>query len=215
VLRLYSYFRSTSSWRVRIALNFKGLKYSIVPVHLTRDGGEQNRPEFQSVSPQGMVPVLEIEEGGTNHRLTQSMAILEYLEESHPDPALLPKDLFQRARSRQLAEIVNSSIQPLQNLSVLNKVASDLGGERESWARDFISRGLSAFERLARESAGRYAAGDQPTFADVFLVPQLFGARRFHVDLAAYPTCLAIEAACAKLEAFDAARPERQPDAET
>ena len=213
-MKLYSYFRSSSSWRVRIALNFKGLKYSYVPVHLTRDGGQQHRPEFLAINPQGMVPALEVEQGGATHLLTQSMAILEYLEEAHPEPPLLPRDLFLRARTRQLAEIVNSSIQPLQNLTVLNKIA-ELGGQRDAWAQDFLSRGLAAFERLARESKGPHAAGEQPTFADVCLVPQLYGARRFKLDLAPYPTCLAIEAACAKLEAFEAARPERQPDAET
>ena len=213
-MKLYSYFRSTSSWRVRIALNFKGLKYSYVPVHLTRDGGQQHHPEFLAVNPQGMVPALEVDAGSVTHLLTQSMAILEYLEEAHPEPPLLPKDLFLRARTRQLAEIVNSSIQPLQNLTVLNKIA-ELGGKRDAWAQDFISMGLAAFERIARESKGPYAACDQPTFADLYLVPQLFGARRFKLDLAPYPTCLEIEAACAKLEAFEAARPERQPDAET
>ncbi len=215
-LTLYSYFRSGSSWRVRVALNLKGLKYSIVPIHLLK--GQQKTPEFRAVSPQGMVPALVVEEGGTSHTLTQSVAIIEYLEETHPSPPLLPRDPFERARVRQLAEIVNSSIQPLQNLSVLNKVV-ELGGARDPWAQDFIASGLAAFEGLVSESHceghGAYAVGDQPTFADIFLVPQLFSARRFGVDLAPYPTCLEIEAACAKLPAFEAARPERQPDAES
>jgi maleylpyruvate isomerase len=215
VLKLYSYYRSSSSWRVRIALNFKGLKYTYVPVHLTRDGGQQHRPEFQAINPQGMVPALELELDGVKHLMTQSIAIMEYLEEAHPEPPLLPRDLLLRARSRQLTEIVNSSIQPLQNLSVLRKVSEELGGQRDAWAQDFISKGLAAFERIARESQGPYAACEQPTFADLCLVPQLFQARRFNLDLAPYPTCLKIEAACAKLEAFEAARPERQPDAET
>ncbi len=183
-----------------------------MPIHLLE--GEQNTPEFRAVSPQGMVPALVVEEGGGSHTLTQSVAILEYLEETHPSPPLLPPDPYGRARVRHLAEIQNTTIQPLQNLSVLNKV-KELGGARDPWAQDFIARGLSAFEHLAQESRGRYAAGDQPTFADVFLVPQLYSARRFSLDLAPYPTCLNIEAACGKLEAFEAARPERQPDAET
>jgi maleylpyruvate isomerase len=214
-VKLYNYFRSTSSWRVRIALNLKGLTYSYVPVHLIRDGGQQHRPEFLAINPQGMVPALEVEQDGATHLLTQSMAILEYLEEAHPTPALLPKDLFERAHVRQLAEIVNSSIQPLQNLGVLRKVTDELGGQRDPWAQSFISSGLAAFEQLAQGSSGPYAAGEAPTFADLCLVPQLYSARRFNVQLAPYPTCLKIEAACAKLAAFEAARPERQPDAET
>jgi maleylpyruvate isomerase len=211
-LRLYSYFRSGSSWRVRIALNLKGIEYSIVPIHLVK--GQQNTPEFRAVSPQGMVPALLVEEGGVSHTLTQSMAIIEYLEETHPSPPLLPADPFGRARVRQLSEIVNSSIQPLQNLSVLNKVGDELKGDRKAWAADFIGRGLGAFEKLASELPAAYAVGDRPTVADAFLVPQLFAARRFDVDLAQFPTCLAIESTCSKLEAFQAARPENQPDAE-
>jgi maleylpyruvate isomerase len=214
-MKLFSYFRSSSSWRVRIALNLKGLKYSYVPVHLIRDGGQQHRPEFLALNPQGMVPALELEQDGATHVLTQSIAILEYLEEAHPTPALLPKDLFRRARVRQLTEIVNSSIQPLQNLEVLRKVTGELGGQRDAWAQHFISKGLEAFERIAQESQGPYAAGETPTFADLCLVPQLYSARRFSLELTPYPTCLKIEAACAKLAAFEAARPERQPDAET
>jgi maleylpyruvate isomerase len=211
-LTLYSYFRSGSSWRVRIALNLKGIEYSIVPIHLVK--GQQNTPEFRAVSPQGMVPALLVAEGGVSHTLTQSMAIIEYLEETHPSPPLLPADPFGRARVRQLAEIVNSSIQPLQNLSVLNKVGDELKGDRKAWAADFIGRGLGAFEKLASEQPATYAVGDRPTVADAFLVPQLFAARRFDVDLAQFPTCLAIESACSKLEAFQTARPENQPDAE-
>jgi maleylpyruvate isomerase len=213
-VKLYSYFRSSSSWRVRIALNYKRLDYSYAPIHLLKDGGEQHRDAFKTLNPQGMVPVLEIEEGGKVHRLAQSLAILEYLEEQRPEPPLLPKDPFLRARARQLAEIVNSSIQPLHNLLVLRKVTEELGGERNPWAQDFIRRGLHAFEALARESAGPYAVCEHPTFAEVCLVPQLFQARRFGTDLTPFPTCLAIETACVQLEPFAAAGPDRQPDAE-
>lgn len=213
-MKLYSYFRSSSSWRVRIALQYKGLEYAYAPVHLLREGGQQHSALFKAVNPQGMVPVLEVEEGGVVHRLAQSLAILEYLEETHPTPPLLPADRFLRARARQLAEIVNSSIQPLHNLLVLRKVSEELGGDRDPWAQEFIGRGLSAFELLARESKGPYAVCDHPTFADVCLVPQLGGARRFGTDLSPYPTCLAIEAACRKLQAFEAADPGQQPDAE-
>lgn len=213
-MKLYSYFRSSSSWRVRIALNFKQLEYAYAPIHLLQDGGHQHQPEFKALNPQGMVPVLEIEAGQEIHRLAQSIAILEFLEEAHPRPPLLPSDLYLRARARQLAEIVNSSIQPLHNLMVLRKVTEELGGERNPWAQDFIARGLTAFEQLARQSPGPYAVCDHPTFADVCLVPQLYQARRFGTDLAPYPTCLAIEAACLKLDPFAAASPDRQPDAE-
>jgi maleylpyruvate isomerase len=213
-MKLYSYFRSSSSWRVRIALNYKRIDYAYAPIHLLKDGGQQHHPEFASVNPQGMVPVLEIETGGVIHRIGQSLAILEYLEEIQPEPPLLPKDPYARARTRQLAEIVNSSIQPLHNLMVLRKVTEELGGERNPWAQEFIGRGLNAFESLARESLGPYAVCAHPTFADVCLVPQLYQARRFGTDLAAYPTCLAIETACLKLEAFAAAGPDRQPDTE-
>jgi maleylpyruvate isomerase len=213
-LKLYSYFRSSSSWRVRIALNHKRLDYAYAPIHLLQDGGQQHRPEFKSVNPLGMVPVLEIEAEGAVHRIAQSIAILEFLEEAHPEPPLLPRDRYLRARARQLSEIVNSSIQPLHNLMVLRKVTEELGGERNPWAQDFIGRGLHAFEVLARDSAGPYAVCGHPTFADVCLVPQLYQARRFGTDLTPYPTCLAIEAACSKLEAFAAAAPDKQPDAE-
>src|ERR1700743_1088322 len=151
-LTLYRYFRSGSSWRVRIALNLKGVKYSLVPIHLLK--GEQNKPEYRAISPQGMVPALRVEEGGASHLITQSVAIIEYLEETHPSPALLPKDPFQRARVRKLTEIVTSSIQPFQNLSVLNKVGDELKGDRKAWAAEFIGKGLSAFETLAAEQRG-------------------------------------------------------------
>jgi maleylpyruvate isomerase len=213
-MKLYSYFRSSSSWRVRIALNYKRIEYAYAPIHLLQDGGQQHRPEFTSLNPQGMVPVLEVEEGGKVHRIAQSVAILEYLEETQPKPPLLPTGSVLRARARQLTEIVNSSIQPLHNLMVLRKVTEELGGERNPWAQGFIRRGLAAFETLARDSGGPYAVCEHPTFADVCLVPQLYQARRFGTDLAGFPTCLAIEAACLKLEAFQAAGPDRQPDAE-
>ena len=213
-MKLYSYFRSSSSWRVRIGLNYKRLEYEYAPVHLLKDGGEQRQATFADVNPQGMVPVLEIVEGGAVRRLTQSLAILEYLEEAYPDPPLLPGDLFLRARARQLAEIVNSSIQPLHNLAVLRKVADELGGDRNAWAGGFITRGLRAYEKLAEGSLGPFSACHHPTIADACLVPQLYQARRFHVDLSPYPTCLSIEAACLKLGSFAAADPDRQPDAE-
>lgn len=213
-MKLYSYFRSSSSWRVRIGLNYKRLEYEYAPVHLLKDGGQQLQTAFTDINPQGMVPVLEVEDGATVRRLTQSLAILEYLEEAYPDPPLLPGDIFLRARTRQLSEIVNASIQPLHNLKVLRRVTEELGGERNAWAQGFITQGLSTFEKLARESPGPYSVCHHPTIADACLVPQLYQARRFGVDLSPYATCLEIETACLKLESFAAASPDRQPDAE-
>jgi maleylpyruvate isomerase len=212
-VKLYSYFRSSSSYRVRIGLHYKGVAFEYAPVHLLDGGGQQHAAWFAEVNAQKMVPVLEVDDNATVRRLTQSLAILEYLEETHPRPPLLPTGAFLRARTRQLAEVVNSSIQPLHNLAVLRKVSEELHGDRDAWAQHFIRRGLLAFEAVARESTGPYSICDHPTLADACLVPQLYQARRFGVDLSPYPTCLAIEAACLKLESFVAASPDRQPDA--
>lgn len=207
-MKLYGYWRSSASWRVRIALNLKGLAYEYVPVHLLREGGEQHAEAHRSRNPMRQVPVLELE----GRQLGQSMAILEFLEERHPSPALLPADPFARARVRQLAETINSGIQPLQNLSVLQHVKAT-GGDEKAWAVHWITRGMDALEAMARESAGRFLFGDQVTFADVCLVPQLYATRRFPIDVERFPTLLRIEKACAELPAFQAAHADRQPDA--
>jgi maleylpyruvate isomerase len=208
MVRLYNYWRSSASWRVRIALHYKSVPFEYRAVHL---GGEQHEPEYRGVNPLSQVPVLELD----GQRISQSMAILEYLEERFPDPPLLPADRWRRARARMLAEIVNSGIQPFQNTSVALHVKETLGGDEQAFARHFIARGLLALEQGASETAGPFLIGEQPSFADVCLVPQLFGARRFGVDLGAVPTLLAAERACEALPAFAAARPERQPDAPT
>ena len=212
-MKLYSYWRSSCSWRVRIALNLKGLPYEYVPVHLVKDGGQQNSDAYRAINPMRTVPTLEVTEGGRVHRLAQSMAILEYLEERHPSPALLPADPFLRARCRMLSEMVNSGIQPLQNLSVLQRIKGELKGDDKAWCAYWIDRGLAALHEVALETGGTYCLGDTVSFADVFLVPQLYGARRFGVDLQPYPLLTRIEAACASLPAFQAAHADRQPDA--
>jgi maleylpyruvate isomerase len=213
-MKLYSYWRSSSSWRVRIALEYKRQAYETAPVDLRRGGGEQHSAEYRAINPLEQVPALEIDEGGTTRRLMQSLAIIEYLEERFPEPPLLPADRFLRARARQLAELINSGVQPFQNLSVLKHVKHVLAGDENAWARHFVEHGLRALETAAAETAGRFLVGDSVSIADVCLVPQLFGARRFGVDLGALPLLVRVEAACAALPAFAAAEPERQPDAQ-
>jgi maleylpyruvate isomerase len=213
-MKLYGYWRSSATYRVRIALGLKRLSYEIAPVHLLKDGGEQFTGEFEAMNPMSQVPVLEVEHQSRTVRLGQSLAILEYLEETHPEPPLLPSDPVLRARTRQLAEIVNSGIQPLQNLSVGKRVR-DLGGDSNAFSAHFIERGLRAFEAIARETAGTFCVGDRPSFADCVLVPQLYAARRVNVEVAAFPLLARIEAHCAELPAFAAAHPDRQPDAAT
>jgi maleylpyruvate isomerase len=212
-MRLYGYWRSSSAWRVRIALAYKDIACEIVPVHLVRGGGEQHLPAFLRHNPMGQVPVLELDGDSGPSYLSQSMAILEYLEEIRPEPPLLPADRMGRARARQLAEIVNSGTQPLQNLK-LQQALRAAGLDPGPLVRGFIATGLAALETLSTSTAGRFLVGDQPTFADVFLVPQLFAARRLQLDLAAFPTLLRIESTCADLPAFVAAHPDAQPDHE-
>lgn len=211
-LRLHSYWRSSCSWRVRIGLGLKGLAYQYRAVNLL--AGDQDRPPHRSRSPFGHVPALELEEAGRTLVLVESMAILEYLDERFGEPPLLPRDAEGRARVRALAEHVNSAIQPLQNTSV-RKWLSSRGPELDrDFARHFNQVGLTALEAaLGDGKAGRFCHGDSPGLADCFLVPQLYAARRFEVDLARFPTLLRIEEACSALPAFQAAHASRQPDA--
>ncbi len=211
-MKLYGYWRSTSTWRVRIALNLKGIDYAYQPVHLAR--GEQHGEAYRGLSPRSEVPVLEVEERGVERHLSQSVAIIEYLEERFPRPALLPRDPFMRGLARQLAEMVNSGIQPLQNLSVLAHVRDQLGGDEKAWARTWIGRGLASLEQAARATAGRFLVGDSVTLADLYLVPQLYAARRYGTDLAGLDLLLRVEATCNELPAFQRAHAERQIDAE-
>ena len=212
-MRLYNYWRSSASWRVRIALAHKSLPYEYVAVSLLKDGGEQRSDAYRALNPLMQVPTLEWEEGGEQRRLTQSIAMLEYLEERHPAPPLLPRDPYLRARARQLAEVINSGIQPLQNLEPQRYVREELKGDAAAWTRHFIVRGMAALEEEARRTAGDFLVGDEVSFADVCLVPQMFATRRFAGGAEAFPTLARIEARCLALPAFQQAAPERQPDA--
>jgi maleylacetoacetate isomerase len=214
-LRLYSYWRSSAAYRVRIALNLKRLPYEIVPVHLTADGGEQHFLEYVRLNPQAVVPTLL--DGGRVIR--QSMAIIEYLDESYEgEVKLLPTTARERARVRALAQIVACDIHPLGNLRVLQYLEREFNTpaeERERWSRHWIREGFDAFEELLHEnpSTGQFCEGDDPSLADICLVPQVYNARRWGVDLSDYPAIVRINDECLKLPAFDHARPENQPDA--
>ncbi|GAB6079302.1 maleylacetoacetate isomerase [Hydrogenophilus thermoluteolus] len=216
--RLYSYFRSSAAYRVRIALELKGIPYEIVPVNLLQ--GEQKRETHKARHPAGLVPVLEVTTAdGHTQRLTQSLAIIEYLDEIHPTPPLLPADPFARAQVRALAQLVACEIHPVNNLRVLNYLTGTLGvdeANKLAWYRHWIAEGLAALEAMvtaAENPGGPFAWGDSPTLADCCIVPQLFNARRFECDLTPYPRLTAIEAACQKLPAFQKAAPATQPDA--
>jgi maleylpyruvate isomerase len=211
-LTLHSYWRSSSAWRVRIGLALKGLAYRYEAVDLL--AGAQDAPAHRAVSPFGHVPVLTVQDGDRAVRLVQSMAILHWLEERFPSPPLLPADLLARARVRALAEHVNSSIQPLQNARTLRAVRELGAGLARTWAHRFIAEGLAALERAVSDGqAGRFCHGDTPGLADCYVVPQLSNARRYEVDLAPFPTLRRIDEACGALAAFQAAHPDRQPDA--
>ena len=212
----YDYWRSSSGWRVRIALNIKEISVERRAVNLAPQGdvGAQHRPAFRALNPMSQVPVLVIDEPpGPPRTLTQSMAILEYLEERFPAPPLLPADPWLRGRARQLGEMVNAGIQPMQNLSFLQRLnESGLAAPKEI-ARHHIARGLGAIEAIAGETAGTFLIGDAPTIADLYLIPQLHSGRRFDVELSAFPKLLQIESACSAMPAFMAAHPDAQPDA--
>lgn len=212
-LCLHSYWRSSASYRVRIGLNLKGLKYAIAPVHLVRDGGEQHAAAFATLNPQKQVPVLQ-----HGHRLLkQSMAILEYLDEMWPDPPLLPATARDRQRVRALAQVVACDIHPLNNLRVLQYLSSELGVADEAknaWYRHWVALGLAAVEEGLAAFDGRLSLGERPGYLEACLIPQLYNARRFNCDLAAYPRIVAMAARCEPLEAFQLAAPEAQADAQ-
>ncbi|NQE48944.1 maleylacetoacetate isomerase [Herbaspirillum rubrisubalbicans] len=212
---LHNYFRSSSSYRVRIALNLKGLPFQYHAVHLNRNGGEQFGAAFQELNAQALVPVLE-EEGAL---ISQSLAILEYLDERYPQSPLLPTDPFARAHVRQLANTIACEMHPINNLRVLKYLTGTLGlseQQKKDWIHHWNRLGLQGLEQQVKVSPwrGRFLCGDTPGLADCCLVPQLFNAQRFEVDLTPYPMLRAIAAACEQLEAFAAAHPARQPDAE-
>jgi maleylpyruvate isomerase len=214
-MKLYTFFRSSASYRVRIALNLKGLAYEQIPIHLRRGGGEQFAASYKALNPQALVPALE--DGG--QILTQSLAIIEYLEERYPKPPLLPSDPAERARVRSMALIIACEIHPIQNLRVLVHLKNNLRQSDDDvnlWARHWIDLGLSALEQIvvSLPQRGKFCFGGMPSLADICLVPQLANARRFGCDLSAYRTLLKIETACNALPAFANAAPEKQPDAE-
>jgi maleylacetoacetate isomerase/maleylpyruvate isomerase len=214
-MKLHTYFRSSAAYRVRIALNLKGLDYEAVPVHLVRGGGEHRQPAYLGLNPAGLVPALE-DQGQV---LTQSLAIVEYLEETHPQPALLPAAALDRARVRAIAQAIACDIHPVNNLRVLQYLTRELGASEEqknAWYRHWIGVGLQAVEAMLAGDArtGAFCHGDTPGLADCCLVPQVFNARRFGCELSAMPTVLRIADHCAGLEAFRRAAPEAQPDAE-
>lgn len=212
-LRLYSYWRSSAAYRVRIGLNLKGLPYEIVPIHLLRDGGQQRTPEFRQVNPQGLVPVLQ----HGNRQLRQSLAILEYLDETWPERPLLPATARSRQRVRAIALAIACDVHPLNNLRVLQYFEHEWNvpqPERDAWVRHWIVDGFAAIEAMLRDhlATGEYCDGETPTIADCCLIPQVYNARRFGVDIAQFPTIARIEQASLRLPAFDLARPEMQTD---
>ena len=220
MLQLYSYFRSSAAYRLRIALHLKGLAFDTVPVHLLKGGGEQLQSAYRAINPAALVPALQLEAEADGHAptLTQSLAIMEYLDETHPQPPLLPADALSRARVRALALTVACDIHPLNNLRVLTYLSGELqasGDARNAWARHWMALGFATLEQhLANDAAtGLCCHGDTPTLADCCVVPQVFNARRFDLDLAPFPTLVRITEHCESLPAFIAAHPAQQPDA--
>jgi maleylacetoacetate isomerase len=211
-VKLYTYFRSSAAFRVRIALNLKGLAYEPAFIHLAK--GEHRKPEYAAVDPQALLPTL-VDDG---HALTQSLAIIEYLEEKYPRPALLPHDAPGRARVRSLSLLIACEIHPLNNLRTLQHLKRALGQDEEqvnAWYRHWIADGFAKLEAdVSRGAAGAFCHGDAPTMADCCLVPQVFNAKRYAADLAPYPNIMRIFDACMGLEAFQRAQPSKQPDAE-
>ena len=215
MLKLYTYFRSSAAYRVRIALNLKGLAWEAAPVHLVRDGGQQHQPAYRSKSPLGTVPALETESGV----LTQSLAIIEYLDERYPAPALLPASAEGRARVRAIAQTIACDIHPVNNLRILNYLTRELGAtqeQKDAWYRHWVNDGLLAVEKLLAGDprTATFCHGEVPGLADCCLVPQVFNARRFNCPLDDMPTIRRIVDACEQLPAFRKAAPAAQPDAE-
>lgn len=218
-MKLYSYFRSSASYRVRIALNLKGLPYDIVPVHLLKDGGEQFSSEYLKLNPDALVPSLMDDAGDTPAVLTQSLAIMEYLDEMHMQPPLLPRKALDRAYVRSVALSIACDIHPLNNLRVLRYLKRELSVSEEkknTWYRHWCEQGLAALEKTLSTDprTGKFCFGDAPTIADCCLVPQIANARRVESDLSKMPTIMRINQACLALDAFINAAPAMQPDAE-
>ncbi|XP_040916417.1 maleylacetoacetate isomerase isoform X2 [Toxotes jaculatrix] len=201
---LHGYFRSSCSWRVRIAFALKGIEYDQVPVNLIKDGGQQLTKEYKTLNPMQQVPAVEID-GIT---LSQSLAVIQYIDETRPAPRLLPADPKKRAQVRMISDLIASGIQPLQNLYVIQKI----GAEKVQWAQHFIDRGFQALEPLLKQTAGKYCVGDEISMADVCLVPQVYNAERFKVDVGQYPTIKRLNQTLLEIEAFKVSHPSCQPD---
>lgn len=210
-LKLYNYFRSSTSYRIRIALNFKNIEFSYIPVHLLNNGGEQFTPQYKNLNPMSEVPTIDHD----GLILGQSMAIIEYLEEQFPNPSLLPTDVHKRGKIRQFCENINSYLHPLSNLKVLSYLETHHSysqQEKEKWIGHWYHNGLKALEQTVSKTKGQCCFGDQVTFADCFLIPVLFTAERFNVDLSPYPLLKQINHHCIQLTPFQKAHPFRQID---
>jgi maleylpyruvate isomerase len=211
-VKLYSYFRSSAAYRVRIALNLKAISYEMIPIHLQKDGGQHRKAEYRAINPLGRVPTLMLADGSL---LTQSLAIIEYLNDAYPQPPLLPADPVERARVRAISQIIACDIHPLNNLGTLQYLKRTLNQEQaaiDTWYHHWVLRGFEAIEAMIKP--GPYTFGTQVSVADICLVPQVYNARRLKVPLDAFAKIVAVDAACLALPAFDKARPENQPDAE-
>lgn len=211
-MKLYTYFRSSAAYRVRIALNLKGLTAEMIPIHLQKEGGRHKTADYRAINPQMRIPALALDSGDV---LVQSLAIIEFLDEVHPQPPLLPRDPLTRAKVRGFAQVIACDIHPLNNVGPLRYLKNALGQEQsriDAWYHHWILEGFAALETMVRPAP--YAFSGEVTLADVCLVPQVYNARRLKVPLDGFPKLVAVDAACAKLEAFERARPENQPDAE-
>lgn len=212
MMRLYGYYRSSAAYRARIAVNLKGLDVEHVSVHLVRDGGEQHKKDYLDLNPQGLVPLL-IHDG---QPISQSLAIIEYLDEVFPDPPFLPAGPGDRAQVRAMALAIACDIHPLNNLRVLNRLGDQFDADKDAkraWYAHWIATGLTALEDMVKGASGRFCFGDRPGLADICLVPQVYNARRYDCDLDGCPTLVAIDEACRAMPEFADAAPENQPDA--
>lgn len=211
-MKLYSYFRSSAAYRVRIALNLKGLNAEIIPVHLLNNGGEQHQAAYRQINPSSLIPAW-VED---DFQLSQLLSILEYLEEKYPQPALLPADLQQRAKIRAFTQSIACDIHPINNLRVLQYLTGTLqlsNEQKTAWYQHWVLLGFQSLEAQLSQSKGQFCFGDQPTFADCCLIPQVYNAKRFNLDLTDFPKITAIYTHCLTLPAFQQAAPEAQVDA--